>query len=250
MSYLRTVYTKIKLSKFFNFSSHFLTVANNNLPGWPKNLGTNDLAKYKRILVLAPHPDDETFGMGGTILRLNKAGCNIQISWMTNAGHPIRQVESEEVLNALHLKQNTTTSFPLVNRNILVGEVAQVIHEQIKVFKPDLICTTSIFESHIDHTRMNLGLKKGIESSGTKADILQYEVWSSLISNTLVDISDMEEKVQLMNLYKSQIYDPSIDYVSRITALNKYRGMPIPSQYAEAFLITSSDIFVTLLSKK
>ena len=39
---------------------------------------------YKRILVLAPHPDDEAFGLGGTILKLLSTGCKINIAYLTD----------------------------------------------------------------------------------------------------------------------------------------------------------------------
>ena len=38
----------------------------------------------KKVLVLAAHPDDETLGCGGTINRLSKEGCQIQLITFTN----------------------------------------------------------------------------------------------------------------------------------------------------------------------
>ena len=30
--------------------------------------------KFKNVLIIAPHPDDETLGVGGTLLRFKKIG--------------------------------------------------------------------------------------------------------------------------------------------------------------------------------
>ena len=44
---------------------------------------SNDLPSNKKIIIVAPHPDDEVIGLGGTLLRLLREKCTVEIIYMT-----------------------------------------------------------------------------------------------------------------------------------------------------------------------
>lgn len=46
-----------------------------------------ELKKADRILILAPHPDDETIGCGGIIQEAIKAGAEVKVAYLTNGDH-------------------------------------------------------------------------------------------------------------------------------------------------------------------
>jgi len=46
-----------------------------------------DFRKDERILVLAPHPDDETIGCAGIIQQAMKAGAQVRVVYLTNGDH-------------------------------------------------------------------------------------------------------------------------------------------------------------------
>jgi hypothetical protein len=65
--------------------------------------------------------------------------------------------------------------------------------------------------------------------------IVMYEVWGTLpLPNRYIDISDaIDRKKEIINMYYSQI--KHIDYATKITALNEYRGMTVNKKSIEAY---------------
>ncbi|PPJ76529.1 PIG-L domain-containing protein, partial [Staphylococcus haemolyticus] len=47
------------------------------------------LDSVQRALVIAPHPDDEVLGCGGTIARLVSMGCHVEILVVTRGMAPL-----------------------------------------------------------------------------------------------------------------------------------------------------------------
>ena len=43
-----------------------------------------DFDKNDHVLILSPHPDDETIGVAGAIQKANEAGAKIKVVWLTN----------------------------------------------------------------------------------------------------------------------------------------------------------------------
>ncbi len=46
-----------------------------------------EFSKKDRVLILAPHPDDEAIGAGGLIQRAKKAGAEVKVGLYTNGDH-------------------------------------------------------------------------------------------------------------------------------------------------------------------
>ena len=72
------------------------------------------LHQFGATVVIAPHPDDESLGCGGTIARLRQAGYPVQVVFVSDGSmsHPnssqyphdrLRQLRETEALNALHI---------------------------------------------------------------------------------------------------------------------------------------------------
>ena len=115
--------------------------------------------KRDRILVISPHPDDETLGMGGTIAKLIKSGSEIFI--LTVSGHlpPLYKEEDykqtvEEAKNAynyLGVKNFDFLEVPATMVNDLPShELNNMIFKAIKDFIPDQVFIP-FPDRHIDH---------------------------------------------------------------------------------------------------
>ncbi|MDJ0521017.1 MAG: PIG-L family deacetylase [Planctomycetota bacterium] len=238
---------RLKRSKYVNLSSHVLSMLRNDVAIWPEKLEDDDLRALERVLVLTPHPDDEVFGMGGTMVRLRDLGVPLSITWLTNADEPVRKPEARAVLDRLAPEVTDEEAFPLPGEHILVGEATGVIRDRIAAYEPRVIALPSVFDVHIDHVRLVLALRAAITAQGWEGRVLQYEVWNTLVPNAIVDISAaMEEKRELMHLYPSQLRTDILNYVDRIEALNRYRGLGGGEDWAEAFTLTSAEDFVRM----
>ena len=68
---------------------------------------SNDLPSNKKIIIVAPHPDDEVIGLGGTLLRLLEEGCTVEIIYMTSgklSEKKIREQELQKVCTKLNVR--------------------------------------------------------------------------------------------------------------------------------------------------
>ena len=238
---LKRIILPLKFEKYFDLISYTHTYLNNKVASYPILWNMDNLKLIKKVLILAPHPDDEIFGMGGTIIKLKKLGASIKIVWMTNADNEVRKKEASKILNLLNIKQSLEEAFPIKGKHFLIDEGKEVIKKELEIYKPHVIFLPSIFDSHHDHVRLNLSLRDVLKEHKWNGKIMQYEVWNTLIPNVLIDISDVvKEKEKMMKIYQSQLQEPKRCYVERILCLNKYRGLPYCIDYAEGFILYNS----------
>jgi len=237
--YQKIVYANrfLKLARIF----HFEKIAPVKL-----ELNSND-----KCLLLVPHPDDETMGCGGLLL---KHSANFDIICLTDGGRggydqpkdniaAIRKLEFEKVLDKLSIS----------NYSMLEIEDCKLINnypvfENIDIEKYDYIFIPNYFDQHKDHKAVTTLLQKLLKSKKHKSSlkIAFYEVWSPLtIPNFYFDISDViEEKKSLIDIYQSQL--KHVDFKNGIKSLNLYRGMQFNCKYAEVFSIINIHTFMKL----
>lgn len=216
----------------------------------------------KKILFFAVHPDDETLGCGGTILK-HKAN-NDQIYWviLTKANLKITTNQNFETIQ----KQYVSESAQAYNFNEIfhldfltteldtypLGKIVEKLSTIISNVKPDVIYIPNRSDIHSDH-------KVAFEAimSCTKSfrypfitKILMYETLSetefspslmpnAFVPNYFVDISlYLSKKMEIMKLFTTeQMEKPYPRSLSSIEALARYRGSRIGTEYAEAFVL-------------
>lgn len=212
---------------------------------YPKIFEEDNFKWIRKVLILAPHPDDEAFWMSGTILFFKKLWIQIDFIWFSNADNIQRVNESKVFLNALWIELDTTFSFPLSWDFILKDWVLMVLEKVMSSNTYDIICLPSFFDTHNDHQALFWAVKDFfIKNQNTKLQFMQYEVWNTTIPNILIDISEyIEEKKKLMQVYVSQL-DPERDYVWRMLSLNHYRGLTYSRTYCEAFIFCDYHTFI------
>lgn len=149
---------------------------------------TDWIATHPRIFVLAPHPDDEVLGLGGTLSRLSAAGADLHIVSVTDgeASHvgsiawpPARLIatrpnEMQLGLDRLAIRA-TVTRLRLPDgrvggrRKELLQTLVESLHED------DLLLTTCRFDGHPDHEACGDVAQLAGELTG--ATVLEYPVW-------------------------------------------------------------------------
>ncbi len=186
-------------------------------------------------LVLAPHPDDEAFGMGGTLLLARQHGIPVEIVFVTRGergGDP--EVRTQEALKAAALLKVRKIHFlDLPDRGVYKN--LDVLTLKIKKFfaqKFETIFAPSFLEFHPDHRAVSL-----VTASMAPCwkRVWLYEITRQGEANRLIDISPVfSEKEKLMACYASQIkMQPFLDIVR---ALNKTRTYTLKGvSFAEGF---------------
>lgn len=198
------------------------------------------ISSDSRILVIAPHPDDETYGCGGVLLK-HRGQCDVVLLAYGETGNPnwtkdrTLRVRRDEFRTAMEMA-GTTIVAELGIPNKKVDENLRQISD-LDYSKYDYVFVPNRKDIHPDHSSVIKAVKKA-KTLKKSTVILQYEMWGALSGAThYLDISDViDEKEKLMLCYKSQ--EERIPYCSRIKARDFYRVLETfdkKCQYAELF---------------
>ena len=207
---------------------------------------STDLPQYQRVVLFAPHPDDEVFGAGGTLQRLGSFGAEIHQIIITSGDNAsdsamadLRRAESKAAAECLGLP--TPTFWNVSDRNVgSADSLFEDIQEYLTVHQPDAVFVPGFDEVHPDHRATTQWIDAVLQSTKLNCDVIFYEISRPLAHpNWFVDISTTQKK-QAMACFESQLaIEP---YVERIYGLNVYRSYHLgaTSKIAEAFLRVSS----------
>src|SRR5436190_4924585 len=201
----------------------------------------------ERLLVLAPHPDDEVIGCGGLVALHLRDGRKVRVVVATDggeAGEPgERQRESRAAVASLGFAEVEFLNFP--DRHLAdSGGFAAALRDILVDFRPDLIAAPSAIEIHPDHLALARTLCDVVARDGSLfadlavARVAFYEVSHPLRPNALVDITSVADaKFAAIAMHETQL--AFRDYVAYTRGLNTYRAMSLPNEvkFAEAFYV-------------
>jgi LmbE family N-acetylglucosaminyl deacetylase len=176
----------------------------------------------KKVLVLAPHQDDEVIGCGGTIYKHVKAGGTCDILYFTHDSEK-REEESITALTTLGINSSTNLKYKietLAAQAKLQEELLNILKEK----KPDIVFLPFLLDNHVDHRAVNQALINIGAENSFECMVYAYPVWFPVYPNILVDISDVwQNKKEAILAYKSQMADR--DYVKMSYSLGQYWAM-------------------------
>jgi len=209
---------------------------------------TDPLSLGRRVLLFAPHPDDEVFGCGGTLCLLAAAGTRISVVVVSDGAlggdgaDLIEQREGESRTAAQLLGYSPPVFWRLPDRGVRYGETLVVrILAAIETAQADLIFAPAPTEIHPDHQAIAMAAAEALRRLGGDSRLALYEVSAPLSPNALVDISAVEaRKLEAMRCFRSQLTEQPYD--DRIASLNRYRAYPLGPRAtaAEAFCIAKA----------
>lgn len=207
----------------------------------------------ERLLVLAPHPDDEVIGCGGVVAQHLNGGASVHVVVATDggqAGSPaVREQESRKALSLLspvHGAQCTVHFLGYPDRELAAhrDELSQRLASVLRECRPDLILVASPIEFHPDHLALATTFCELIQRDDTLfadlaiANVAFYEVGQPLRPNAIVDITGVADaKYAAIAAHESQL--AFRDYVAYARGLNAYRAMTMPPEvkFAEGYFV-------------
>ena len=212
-----------------------------------------------KVLCVAPHPDDETLGCGGTLFRHKQEGDELYWGIVTgiskDAGWPQeavkkRNAEIEAVAkkygfaNVFNFRYPTTKldTLPLTD---LIGKIKEV-YEQVE---PEIIYMPCAYDVHTDHQIIARALQSTFKWFRYPhiREVLMYETLSEtefnfieknvFKPNVFVNISDhLDDKIEAMQIYESEMGEFPFPRSEKIVrSLAALRGSQSGYQSAEAF---------------
>ena len=215
----------------------------------------------KKLLVIAPHPDDEILGCGGTMIKSIQEGCEVYVCIVTKGPQPMFPIEIVEKTRQdardchmeIGVKKTFFLDFPSVyleecHRYELNDSILKVVRDVM----PDEVYIPHWGDMQKDHQIVAdacmVALRPKYEPKVKR--IYSYETMSEtawnapnvqneFIPNVYVDISDLlEAKLTALSFFKTQLSDfPDARSIEAIEALAKYRGALMHVKAAEAFML-------------
>lgn len=207
----------------------------------------------KKVLVIAAHPDDEIYGMGGTIARLSADGVQVSLLIVTDGStSQYRQCENLDSIIE-EKKEETKKASEIVGiKNVFYGnlqdmrldqtdhiEINKVIEDIIRKIKPDTVFTHYWGDVNLDHRRVyesTMVSTRPVFGQCVK-EVYCYSVPSStewepavhhgFLPNYFVDISDyVDAKSNAIKAYKTELREfPHPRSVEAVTVQDNAAGL-------------------------
>jgi len=215
-----------------------------------------------KVLIISVHPDDETLGCGGTILKHKDNRDEVYWLILSTADKAvgfteefiIKRKEEIKTISDLYGFKRTfslnfiSTKLHLADFNILIKSISKIIND----IRPQIIYMNNRTDIHTDHqisAKAILSCTKSFRCPFIEK-ILMYECISEtemvapfpeniFIPNVYSDISNyIDKKIEIMSVYESEVQNPPMPRsIGNIKALAKFRGSSCGVEYAEAFML-------------
>jgi LmbE family N-acetylglucosaminyl deacetylase len=205
------------------------------------------IPEAQRILVFAPHADDEVFGCGGVLAlhALSDGQVHVIIATDGAARQDNAQLRLKESETAAHvLGIPAPTCWHLSDRGLKFNEdlIARILAE-IRRLNPQLIYAPWPGEVHPDHHALAMASMEAVRRVGLDSvKLALFEVGIPLTPTHLVDITPVwQRKQEAMRCFESQLAHQAYD--QQITGLNRFRSYTLGSKVmaAEAFVMTDGE---------
>jgi LmbE family N-acetylglucosaminyl deacetylase len=232
----------------------------------------NSFFSGKKILIISPHPDDETLGCGGTVLKSINEGAKVYVLLVSvgtvaqytrdgkvtileeerlNEFYSVMERLNVTAYKVLYLnKDNIHSKMDIIPRVQLVDELEFGEQISINEIRPDIVMIPSP-AYHQDHEAVFRASFTACRPSVSSIRWSPPQVWGydnpaifwsmereKFHPNLYVDISRyLKHKIRVVSLYKSQMRpDPDHRSINNIELLAKSRGREISVEAAEAFV--------------
>lgn len=215
----------------------------------------------EKVLVLAPHMDDETIGCGGTLALHAQRGAQITVVFLTDGRNGSSEVAAmygeERERRQRELIEIRTSEARAALQKLGASRMvcldaedgalekcdwaAEKLREVLSRLQPEIVYLPFYLEEHPDHRAASRVLLEAVAGTSLQFQCMGYEVWTPLFPNCLVRIdATVETKKQALKEYRSQLRQA--DYLHASIGLNAHRSaglMNAHGGYAEAFYVTS-----------
>jgi LmbE family N-acetylglucosaminyl deacetylase len=217
------------------------------------------LPRFRRVLVVAPHPDDETLGCGGTMALLADRGASVTVMTATD-GEATRgsRASPEETARRRRAEAERAAEVAGVTPRFLgladgrlseqMGELTAALSSAFAELDPEAVFAPWLLDGTPDHRAVADALGGALSNGGEnrQPEVWGYEVWTALIPNRIVDITSVIERKRAA-LAAHETAALALD-LSAGEGLGRWRSMHSLGGrgWAEAFLASSAEQYQAL----
>jgi LmbE family N-acetylglucosaminyl deacetylase len=215
---------------------------------------TTTTISARRVLVLAPHFDDEVFGCGGLLAQLAGGGADIKVLYLTDSsgGSEVtanrgayatrRRAEAQRGLDLLGIAQLEVLAIPDGALAASIEVAAAAIGRVTIEHRPDLLLSVSPCEITADHRAAFASLHRAFSALRGRSDldgimtgcrILLYEVNHHGYPDLLVDVGpQIEVLTAAIDAHASQL--ELHNYREAALGMRHFRALSLPAQVTAA----------------
>jgi LmbE family N-acetylglucosaminyl deacetylase len=207
----------------------------------------------KRVVVFAPHPDDEVLGCGGALADLLGRGAQVDVVLVTDGAAGAEGPEDRARIASLRLEESRRALDALGGGRLHAGdlpdrgladrlsEVEALLARWLVEALPDLVFAPSPVETHPDHRAVAAALfRLAARPAGDAAaralegaTVAFFELSQPFRPNFLFDATRvLARKERAMAVFASQA--AARDYAGFVRGLNLYRRMTLPADVVSA----------------
>jgi LmbE family N-acetylglucosaminyl deacetylase len=222
--------------------------------------------RIERLAVIAPHPDDEVLGCGGTIARCASEGAEVHVIFATTGVPHLVSSEEHEQLRSevrtahvcLGVSRAHFLDLPAARLDSVArADVNRALAAVLDAVEPDTVLMPFVGDVHLDHqvlfssalvaarpNRASYPIRLWAYETLSETNWNAPYVTSSFNPMLFVDITlSLDRKLAAMKAYRSQIrIFPHERSVEAIEALARVRGATVHREAAEAFVLLRSVI--------
>lgn len=210
-------------------------------------------------LVISPHVDDETIGLGGLLLANKKHNDLVDLIYLTDSSgsKPIkgvdikaeRKAEAETLVKTLGIRSLKIFDAENNNVNKYTSQTASELEDYLRDKNYKNVFIVTPYDSHYEHRWCNYVFRKALEDLHLDFNIYQYEVSSFLpdhLVNSYFKINE-KEKEKLFKIFKSQKVGMDFDIFLQ---LEKYKGRAFKEKsYVELFSKMNSTEYKNMMDE-
>ena len=215
------------------------------------------------VLAISAHPDDETLGCGGTLMKHRDAGASLHWMIVTRPDGPSwskevverKECEIQTVAEAYGMEEPVRLGFPAARLDTVpMADLIDAIRSGISSIRPELVYTVYEGDVHTDHRIVSSAVMSVLKpfhmaDLGVRR-IVSFETLSSteaaspnhgggFVPTLFNDITAyLDRKIEIMSLYQTEAHQSAMPRSGdSIRALARFRGATVAVPYAEAFML-------------
>lgn len=214
----------------------------------------------KKVLIIAAHPDDAEFSMGGTLARLAET-CEVTLCILCRGNHPgidesqsLRESALKANVKQLKIKQLFHNNFCDVSLDtIAFAKISAYLTDTINEVRPDTVFTHYKNDIHVDHRIVSAATRVACRPRKECSVNTLYEypiagstewAFDGIVYNTFFNIENYTaSKYTCIERYKSEMKNaPDPLSIQSLKARDIYYGSLAGYDVAESFVCVFNKI--------
>jgi len=162
--------------------------------------------EHGRVLVFAPHPDDDVIGCGGTLALHTDRGdpVRVVVAFDGRRGDPDQRFGADEYVQRRRAETHRAGAHLGVSDYVFwdypeghAPSPEELLHagrriaDEVEAFAPDVVYAPWVGEYHLDHHVLARGVRLGLALTGFTGTAWGCEVWSPLVATHIVDVTSV-----------------------------------------------------------